>query len=130
VKMKDPALAIVIVIGLVIMLVDLWHSLRKPEDWVRTPPSPQRGRLAGRGNPSRTSPSGRKPCSTRDASAHRRILSWVSRFRSRLACEWSCAIDPRSPWRSAGASAPREQFPAPQAMAPRGPRNMPVIGSV
>ncbi|MDH5245651.1 MAG: hypothetical protein OEW98_04305 [Betaproteobacteria bacterium] len=32
VKMKDPALAIVIVIGLVIMLVDLWHSLRKPED--------------------------------------------------------------------------------------------------
>ncbi len=32
IKMKDAALASVIVIGIVIMLVDLWHSLRKPED--------------------------------------------------------------------------------------------------
>ena len=31
-KMKDVALSSVIVIGVVVMLVDLWHSLRKPED--------------------------------------------------------------------------------------------------
>ena len=31
-KMKDAALATVIVIGVVVMLVDLAHSLRKPED--------------------------------------------------------------------------------------------------
>jgi len=32
VKMKDAALTTVIVIGIVVMLIDLWHSLRKPED--------------------------------------------------------------------------------------------------
>ena len=32
IKMKDPALTGVIVVGIVVMLVDLWHSLRKPED--------------------------------------------------------------------------------------------------
>jgi hypothetical protein len=32
VKMKDTALAVVILIGLAFMLVDLWQSLRKPED--------------------------------------------------------------------------------------------------
>jgi len=31
-KLKDVALSIVIVIGIVFMLVDLWHSLQKPED--------------------------------------------------------------------------------------------------
>ncbi len=31
-KMNDIALAGVILIGIVFMLVDLWHSLRKPED--------------------------------------------------------------------------------------------------
>jgi len=31
-KMRDAALAAVIFIGVVVMLVDLWHSLRKPED--------------------------------------------------------------------------------------------------
>jgi len=31
-KMKDAALGTVILIGIVIMLVDLWHSLRQPED--------------------------------------------------------------------------------------------------
>lgn len=32
VKMRDIPLGIVVVIGIVFMLVDLWHSLRKPED--------------------------------------------------------------------------------------------------
>lgn len=32
IKMKEPALAIVILIGVVTMLFDLWHSLRKPDD--------------------------------------------------------------------------------------------------
>ncbi|MFZ2653140.1 MAG: hypothetical protein WA210_23905 [Burkholderiaceae bacterium] len=31
-KMKDVALTSVIVIGFVVMLVDLWHSLRNQED--------------------------------------------------------------------------------------------------
>lgn len=31
-KMKDLALTGVIVIGVVVMLVDLWHSLRKSDD--------------------------------------------------------------------------------------------------
>lgn len=31
-KLKDPALTIVIVIGLVMVLVDLWQSLRSKED--------------------------------------------------------------------------------------------------
>ena len=31
-KLKDAALSIVILIGIVFMLVDLWHSLQKPED--------------------------------------------------------------------------------------------------
>ena len=31
-KMKDLALTSVILIGIIVMLVDLWHSLRKPED--------------------------------------------------------------------------------------------------
>ncbi len=32
IKMKDLALSIVILIGMVVMLVDLWHSLWNPED--------------------------------------------------------------------------------------------------
>ncbi len=32
IKMKDLALGAVILVGVVVMLVDLWHSLRKPED--------------------------------------------------------------------------------------------------
>ena len=32
VKMKDFALGIVIVVGIAFILVDLWHSLQKPED--------------------------------------------------------------------------------------------------
>jgi predicted ABC-type exoprotein transport system permease subunit len=31
-KMKEVALSSLIAIGVVVMLVDLWHSLRKPED--------------------------------------------------------------------------------------------------
>lgn len=31
-KMHDPALTIVILIGVIFMLADLWHSLQKPED--------------------------------------------------------------------------------------------------
>ena len=31
-KLKDLALGIVIVVGVVLMLVDLWHSLRSEED--------------------------------------------------------------------------------------------------
>ena len=31
-KMKDFALGLVIVIGIVFVLVDLWHSLQKPEE--------------------------------------------------------------------------------------------------
>lgn len=31
-KMKDVALAIVILIGMVVMLVDLWHTLRDSND--------------------------------------------------------------------------------------------------
>ena len=31
-KMKDLALAIVVLVGVVVMLVDMWHSLRKPEE--------------------------------------------------------------------------------------------------
>jgi hypothetical protein len=31
-KMKDAALSCVIALGIVVMLVDLLHSLRKPED--------------------------------------------------------------------------------------------------
>ena len=32
IKMKDFALGLVIVIGIAFMLIDLWHSLQKPED--------------------------------------------------------------------------------------------------
>ena len=32
VKMKDFALGIVIVVGIAFILVDLWHSLQKPDD--------------------------------------------------------------------------------------------------
>lgn len=32
VKLKDPALIVVIIIGLVLMLLDLWQSLRERED--------------------------------------------------------------------------------------------------
>ena len=31
-KMKDAALSVVVVIGVAVMLVDLWQSLGKPED--------------------------------------------------------------------------------------------------
>ena len=32
IKMRDIPLSIVVVIGIVFMLVDLWHSFKSPED--------------------------------------------------------------------------------------------------